>query len=130
MVINGLASGCGLALLYTMIADCIDYGEFENGTRAEGLTYSLSSVLESVSIGVGGVLLGGVLEAGGYVANATTQTASAMLAINSLFLYIPMACCVIILVALAFYRLDPKLPEVEKVLAERHGEVETVVGAE
>jgi GPH family glycoside/pentoside/hexuronide:cation symporter len=122
MVINGLSLGCGLGLMYTMIADCIDYGEYVNGTRGEGITYSLSSVLEGIAIGVSGAITGGVLEAGGYVANATSQTASAMFAIDSVFLYIPMVCNVIMLIALAFYRLDPKLPEIEKALAERREE--------
>ncbi len=119
MIVNGLSLGCPTALIYSMVADCIDYGEYRNGKRAEGLTYSLSSCLESIAIGVGGALVGYVLEAGGYVANAKVQTASAMLSIHSVYLYIPMICLAIMMVCLVFYRLDAKLPEVEKTLDER-----------
>ncbi|SHE24803.1 MFS transporter [Actinomyces glycerinitolerans] len=127
MIINGLSTGCGLALMYTMAADCIDYGECRNGTRAQGVTYSLSSMLEGIATGVGGALVGYVLNWGGYVADAEAQTASAMISINSIFLYIPIACCAIMLIALAFYNLDSKLPEVTKVLNERHASRQTAV---
>lgn len=129
MIINGLSTGCGLALMYTMAADCIDYGEYRNGIRAQGVTYSLGSMLEGIATGVGGALVGYVLNWGGYVADAEAQTESAMLSINSLFLYIPIGCSVIMLLALAFYNLDAKLPEVVRTLDERRAVVDVTESA-
>ena len=122
MAINGLSLGCGLGLIYSMVADCIDYGEYRTGGRSQGVTYSLSSMLESIATGLGGALVGAVLKLGGYVGDAPEQTASAMVAIRSVFLYLPIAFNVIILIVLAFYNLDRKLPQINEELAHRHAE--------
>ncbi|RSX53154.1 sodium:solute symporter [Bifidobacterium goeldii] len=130
MIITGLALGFGTALVYTMVADCIDYGEYRTGARSSGLTYSLSSMLEGIATGVGAALVGYVLKWGGYDANLTDQSSSAMTAIHAVFLYIPIACCAVSLIALCFYKLDHKLPEVNKVLAERHADQSAAIAAE
>jgi GPH family glycoside/pentoside/hexuronide:cation symporter len=121
-VIMGFSLGFGLALVYSMIADTVDYGEYKTGVRSQGLIFSLSSLVEGIATGVGSAFVGYILNWGGYVADAAQQTSSAMQAIKSIFLYIPMGCQVVVLIAMAFYKLDKKLPEVNKILNSRHEE--------
>ncbi|MGV7982874.1 MFS transporter, partial [Mycobacterium kansasii] len=64
-------------LIAVMLADAVDYGEWINGVRAEGIVTSFSSFSAKLGMGIGGVITGWILTGTGYVANKT-QTAGAL----------------------------------------------------
>lgn len=105
-IIRGIGGAFSGAVMWAMVSDTVDYGEFVTGIRMEGLTNSASSFGYKVGNGIGSALLGGILSLGGYVGSATTQTSSAILSINLSFWILPIITTAMILVILHFYKLD------------------------
>lgn len=105
-VIRGVGNACGGATMWAMVSDTIDYGEWKTGVRTEGLVNSACSFGYKIGNGIGSALLGLILEIGGYVGEAVTQTESALLSVEICFIWIPVAVYVIGLVIMKFYHLD------------------------
>ena len=120
MFIAGLGSGFATGLLYAMIADCIDYGEYKSGIRTQGLTFSATTFMEKLAGSIGGAIVGFVLQAFGYDGSAAVQSASGMTSIYLIYLIIPMAICALTFVMMLFYNLDSKMPEIESYLKNQH----------
>lgn len=118
-VIRGLGNACGGATMWAMVSDTIDYGEWKTGYRTEGLVNSACSFGWKIGNGIGSALLGLILEAGGYVGTAITQTETALFSIEICFIWIPIAIYVISLVIMSFYHLDKEFPAIIRDLNNR-----------
>lgn len=105
-VLAGVSSGS----VFGMIADSVDYNEWKFGKRCEGTLYAGYSFATKVGMAVGGALVGYALAIVGY--NATNVTQSAVSAINILFYAIPVACSILQLIVLSFYKLDSIHPQI------------------
>ncbi len=75
MVLLGLAvRGIGhipnSAGIYAMVADVADYGEWKNGIRNEGLTFSATSFGTKIGTGIGSAVVGWGLALGNYIGGA------------------------------------------------------------
>ncbi|WP_303974082.1 MFS transporter [Streptococcus merionis] len=114
LVIRGLGAAPGAVAGFAMLGDVADYGEWKTGIRSDGLIFSAATFGEKVGSGLGGLILGLVMAAGGYVAGATTQSATAILAIKAIFAYIPIALVIFAMILIFFYDLDKKLPQITK----------------
>lgn len=66
--IFGIGSGGTNALMFSMQADTVDYGEWKTGTRSEGGAYSILSFVRKCGQGLGGALGGPIIAAFGYSA--------------------------------------------------------------
>lgn len=64
--VYGLGVGGTNALMFSMQADTVDYGEWKSGTRAEGASYSILSFVRKCGQGVGGWIGGIVIGMYGY----------------------------------------------------------------
>lgn len=111
--------GVGAGLIFAMMADTVDYGEWKSGVRAQGLLYSAASFGVKVGMGLGGALGGVILSMGGYVANSTAQPESALAAISFNYLWAPIIGQIIMITLLLFYRLDKDQPVMMRELEER-----------
>jgi GPH family glycoside/pentoside/hexuronide:cation symporter len=89
-----------------MLADTVEYGEWKNGVRQEGLIFSAQSFGTKIGSGLGSGLIGWVLGITGYIGGAQVQTASALLGINALFIIIPVLITIIEIVMMLVYKLD------------------------
>lgn len=118
-VIRGLGNACGGATMWAMVSDTIDYGEWKTGYRTEGLVNSACSFGWKIGNGIGSALLGLILEAGGYVGTAITQTETALFSIEICFIWIPIAIYVIGLIIMSFYHLDKEFPAIIRDLNNR-----------
>ncbi len=116
-VIGIANSGQGVA--FGMISDSIEYGDYKNGVREEGLCSSfltLSVKLATAICGVAGAML---LSATGYTPNAE-QTEAARQGINVVVNLLPAICVAIGLIPLFFYKLsNEKVAEISKALDQR-----------
>ena len=74
--------GVGLAvvqaLMWTMEADTVEYGEWSTGARTEGSNYALLSFARKVGQGLGGGIGAWGIGVGGYAAGAVTQSSTAL----------------------------------------------------
>lgn len=105
-IIRGIGNACGGATMWAMVSDTIDYGEWKTGVRTEGLVNSACSFGYKIGNGIGSALLGLILEIGGYIGEAATQTASALVSIKVCFVWIPIGVYIAGLIIMKFYHLD------------------------
>lgn len=118
-IIRGLGNACGGATMWAMISDTIDYGEWKTGFRTEGLINSACSFGYKIGNGIGSALLGVILEVGGYIGTAVTQTQSALFSIEICFVWIPIIIYVLGLIIMKFYNLDNEFDKIISDLKER-----------
>ena len=122
LIIGCAARGIGnagiSACMFAMVTDTIEYGEWKTGVRTEGLINSAASFGQKLGNGLSTVLLGVILNIGGYVGSAKVQTSGALAAIKAGYIYVPIILTVIQIVVLYFYHLDK---EYEGILADLNG---------
>lgn len=107
IVIGAVGLGLPVGLLFALIADTVDYGEWKSGVRAQGLLASTASgIAIKLGSGLGGAIPAWLLAAGGYVANQT-QTPSALHMIEISFIWLPILLCILsILILVSLYRWE------------------------
>jgi GPH family glycoside/pentoside/hexuronide:cation symporter len=108
------------ALVWSMYADCADYGEWKSGRRITALVFSTVQFAQKMGLAVGAGLLGIVLGAFGFVANEA-QSETSMMGIRLMFSILPAALAVLGAMFIFFYRIDHEtIVEMEEALALRH----------
>jgi GPH family glycoside/pentoside/hexuronide:cation symporter len=119
-----VGSGAGTPLIYSLLADTVEYGEWKSGIRAEGLVFSAASFGVKVGMGLGNAIAALLLTYGNYIANAV-QTESSLRMIRLSYLYVPIVCMVCVTALLLFYKLEEALyDKIRKELIERRGVIE------
>lgn len=118
-IIVNLGTGLVSGLIAVMLADAVDYGEWKNGVRAEGIVTSFSSFSAKFGMGLGGALTGWILNWGGYVANHA-QSASALNAISVNYVWVPMLGFALSALSLLFYKVDSFEDKMQADLQAKH----------
>ncbi len=119
--------GIELGIMWSLLPDTVEYGEYVTGKRAGAVVFSLGSFAIKIGLTVAGVIPTIVLDAVGYVPNAV-QSAQTLMAIKLLNSLIPAAFLVIAVLVFAGYTLtDKRFEEIVKVLADRRRQSETNV---
>lgn len=119
VVMGSIGTAPMLASSFAMLGDTVDYGELKAGVRTEGLAYSAATFGEKVGSGFGGMILGIILGAAGYIGGQATQTDAAMDAIVGVFILVPIIFDIIAIVLMYFYDLDEKHAGILKQLEEK-----------
>jgi GPH family glycoside/pentoside/hexuronide:cation symporter len=113
------ATGPIVTLFFAMLADAADYGEWKNGRRTTALVFSAGTLSMKFGTGVAGALIGWLLNAFGYVANAQ-QSVAALNGIRLLMSIIPAVAAAGLILVFRFYILDAVLlQKIHTELAER-----------
>lgn len=107
----GLGFGGTNALMFSMQADTVDYGEWKTGIRAEGGSYSILSFVRKCGQGLGGAIGGSVIAAFGYVAGAAAQPEQAAFGIRVATGAIPALLGVVAALVLLAYPLTTRKHE-------------------
>lgn len=118
-VLRGIGRIPIFGAIWGMLPDTIEYGEWKNGRRLEGVLYSAGSMGQKLGYGLGAAVLGWVMGAAGYNGLSDTQPESALAAISALFVYLPMILFALLIIMFWAYRLERIYPTVERELAER-----------
>ncbi|BAP86426.1 putative xylose-proton symporter [Paucilactobacillus hokkaidonensis JCM 18461] len=118
-IIGYLGTGYVSGLIAVMLADAVDYGEWKNGVRAEGIVTSFSSFSAKFGMGIGGVITGWILSGTGYVANHA-QDATALHGIELNYIWVPLIGFALSGIALAFYHVDGIEKQMLSDLAVKH----------
>lgn len=125
---GGLLRGIGmtpiLGMIFAMIADCIEYGQWKTGLRTAGAIQSAVTSGQKFGQGIGSALIGFIMEANTYSGNASAQSAQALSTISNLFIYGIAVLGVIMIFILCFYHLDKEYPKIMKELLEREAKIE------
>lgn len=113
-------------LCAVLLMDLFNYNEYKGLARLEGTTNQIAhGIATQIGQGLGGFLLGVLLDLGGFITSENgafvAQPDSALMMIRLMYSVIPIILIVGILVCVKFLgKLDEEMPEIEKVLAERH----------
>src|SRR5690606_14132757 len=117
-IIRGIGRIPIFGAIWGMLPDTIEYGEWKNGRRLEGVLYSAGSMGQKAGYGIGTAALGWIMGAAGYNGMVSQQPDSAITAIGTIFIYLPMALFLVLIGLFAAYRLGRIYPTVERELAE------------
>lgn len=121
--VKGIGNAAISSCMFAIVSDTIEYGEWKTGYRTEGLINSASSFGFKVGNGLGSAMLGWILALGGYAEGAIAQNSGAIMSIEALFIYIPVAITVLQVLIMIFYKLDKEYDSVVKDLNEGRGEL-------
>jgi GPH family glycoside/pentoside/hexuronide:cation symporter len=112
-ILAKMAYAPAVPLLWTMIADSADYGEWKTGRRATGLYFSAAVFAQKAGWGIGAAIAGWILTVVSFVPNAV-QTSTAITGIKLLVSVIPgilyMSCAIFMI----FYKIDSGTIEIMK----------------
>ena len=92
--------------LNALIASCSEYTTLKTGYRLEGMMYSCSSLGIKIGGALGTAICGWLLDAAGYVENATIQTTATVNMLNFLYLWLPVILCAAVGFLLVFLRVE------------------------
>ncbi|MEU6712232.1 glycoside-pentoside-hexuronide (GPH):cation symporter [Nonomuraea sp. NPDC046802] len=107
-VLGSVASaGFGItrSIIWGVIPDTVEYGEWKSGHRAEGIVYAAFIGMEKLGSAVSGIITGLVLSLAGFVAN-TTQTSGAEFGVLLLITAVPIVATLAVIGVMKNYRLD------------------------
>ena len=128
LLLSGFGLGLFSSLLVPSLMDSIDYGEWLLGKRNDALVMSANSFGNKLGQGLGASMLGFLLDAIGYKAEAVTQAAAVRSGIFNVAIFVPLAAfCIVFCIMLVYSRYEKKLPEIRAELDERHHAAQTAV---
>jgi sugar (glycoside-pentoside-hexuronide) transporter len=111
-----IGQGIACSMPFAMLSDTVDYGEWKTGIRASGFLTAIGSAFcIKAGSGIGGFIPAMVMDAFGYVPNAV-QSASALLGIQVVFIWLPAVIFLLGIVPMLFYSKYEK--KEEKILLE------------
>lgn len=126
-IIGSIGLGLPTGLLFTLLADTVEYGEWKSGIRAQGLLIaSASGIGIKLGSGLGAALPAWILSSGGYVANQN-QTDSALNAIVTSFIWLTCILAAVCIVLLLFYKFEKPMEEIIDELEERRQKEQVAV---
>ncbi|MDU4884190.1 MFS transporter [uncultured Clostridium sp.] len=105
--IMGIAEGAANISLASMVADCVEYGEWKTGKRSEGMIFSSNIFKTKLASAIGGALCGYVLAFVGYKANSV-QTISTLNGMHVMYSLIPGIIAIFSIISLRRYNLTEK----------------------
>jgi glycoside/pentoside/hexuronide:cation symporter, GPH family len=93
-------------ILWSMMADTTDYGEYITGRRTTGLAFSGMLFFLKIGAAIGGAILGWSLAAYGYVGKADSQSTEVIHGIVLMFAIAPAVGHLLLAVLVQLYKLD------------------------
>lgn len=117
--LKGLGTGLAACVLPGMLQDTLTYSEWKDGHNVVGMGTAAYGFCSKIGGSVGTILLGWMLEFGGFNASLAVQPPSAIGAINSLYIWIPAVAMLFALIVTVKYDLDNKYDKIATELKER-----------
>lgn len=123
--ISSVGMGACISMTFAMLADTVDFGEWKTKIRAVGFLSAVgSSFAIKIGSGFGAWAVDMMLESSGYSAEAITQSANALSAINFSFTILPAIFFALGgLLCIRYLKYEKLEPQIQKELAIRRGEL-------
>lgn len=121
-IIRSLGQAPLTALVFGMMGDVVEYGQWKSHIRQESLIFGAGSLGFKVGTGVTSAIMTMLLEGAGFLSSTTggaVQPESAKEMIATIFYWGPILVWAVAIVVLLLYRLDKIYPTIMKELAER-----------
>ncbi len=111
-VLRGAGIAPCFAVLFAMIADCVEYGHWKFGLRTEGVIFCAATVGQKFGQGIANAILGGLLNSVGYDGTLAVQSVQATNMIRLIYLGTPVICFGVVAITMLFYHLDREMPKI------------------
>ncbi len=108
LITSGGFQGIVAALIYSMIPDTVEYGQWKSGIRVAGVTYSGTTFMLKLGGAIAPSMLLALLTVYGYVPNEA-QSQTTLDVINFMMNLVPAMLSLFTLIIFLFYRLDNNL---------------------
>jgi GPH family glycoside/pentoside/hexuronide:cation symporter len=113
VVLFGLGMGIRMVVYYSMLADCVDYGEWKTGRSLAGTQGAVNGFTGKIASALASASMSYLLVWGGYEATATVQTTKALFGIRFGFAGASIIATAICIFVMLFYDLDKKYPQIK-----------------
>lgn len=126
-VIRGIGFAPVQSVIFGFLGDAVEYGQWKTHIRQEGLIFSGGSVGTKVGSGLTSAALTGLLSYVGYVATSSGAVAQSQDVINmivSIYEWGPIFVWAVLILVLAFYKLDKVYPQIMRDLVAREAKGE------
>lgn len=118
-IIKGAGGALCGAVMYGVVADTIDYGEWKTGINSSGIGMAAVSFVTKLSGGLAGFMIGLMMKLGDYNPQNALQLDGAIFSIKFTFALAPMISCIVAAIIMLFYDLEKIFPQIQKELDER-----------
>lgn len=122
LAIRGFGYGLNACCQTAMVFEAAVYGEWKTNVSIPSMTQTATAAAQKLGSGIGAALLGFVMAWAGYDGMAAAQPASAVRAINVIYMIVPAVIAVIWMVCFYFYKLDDEYPRYVRELEERRAQ--------
>ena len=113
LVVFGLGMGIRQVVYFSMLADCVDYGEWKSGRSLAGTQGAVNGFTGKVASALASAAMSALLVWGGYDASSTIQTAKTLVAIKFGFVGATALASAICIIVIYFYDLDKQYPQIK-----------------
>ncbi len=120
--IRSLGFGPIIVCVFSMMGDCVEYGQWKSHIRQEGMIFSASGIGSKAGSGIASGVIGVLLARAGYISSMGIEVAqpeSALAAIQNIYHFGIILIWGVAAIILIFWQLDKKYPKIMKELAER-----------
>lgn len=121
-IIRSLGQAPLTSLVFGMMGDVVEYGQWKSHLRQESLIFGGGSLGFKIGTGITSAVMTAMLEGAGFLSSVTggaMQPASAQQMISSIFKFGPILVWIVAIIVLLFYKLDKIYPTIMKELTER-----------
>ncbi len=122
VIVRAVGQAPMTTLIFGMIGDCIEYGQWKHHIRQEALIYGGCTFGFKVGTGICSAVVSKLMDVSGYVSSTVgnaVQPESALLCIRNLYLYGPLFIWLAAVAVLLFYKLDKLYPSIMEELYQR-----------
>ncbi|MGI6109451.1 MAG: MFS transporter [Eubacteriaceae bacterium] len=123
-IVRGLGMAPFASVVFAMIGDAVEFGQWKTHLRQESLIFAGGSVGTKVGSGVIAAIITGMMSMAGYVTSTSgvaVQSQSVLNTIVNLYKFGPLIAYAILIIVLLIYKLDKMYPQIMQDLAEREG---------
>ena len=121
-IIRGIGLSPLNAIVFGMLGDVVEFGQWKHHIRQESLIFAGGSVGTKIGSGLASAIMTGLLSLAGYLssaAGAVTQPQSAIDMIINIYKTGPIIVWVVVIITLVLYKLDKKYETIMEELTER-----------
>lgn len=121
-IIRSLGQAPLTSVVFGMMGDVVEYGQWKNHIRQESLIFGGGSLGFKIGTGITSAVMTMLLEGAGFLSSTTggaTQPDSALSMISTIFKFGPILVWAVAIVVLLLYKLDKIYPTIMKELSER-----------
>ena len=116
---------CTLSIVFSTMADCVEYGLLQFGTRMDAFYGAFGYFWHKAGIALGSAGAGWMLALTGYVPNAPEQAAGVISGINFMFFLLPIILAAVLAIVFRGYKLDfDMFDDILKQIEEKYGKQE------